>query len=544
MNRYAKLAAAAAIIVGLVVWSQIPSSVVPTAYALQDTIEAYSSVRWLHIYESATVCEEPRTSEIWLECDEWGNVNKIRFQSDNAGEPVGPLVLAGNSESSEAWLPRHSLRLIGYGDASVLLRYDISELDPKFLFEKLLDKEKRGEAIVDVNKPAEKAEPIVVTVTYPQGSKSEKWKKVCYIDQATKLATRIEKFELRSKGFEHIKTLEFFDYNQQIDPMMFNLDGDVPDDAKVVDMSEVEVGLLQNELTDRQIAEKLTREFFEAAIDKNFYRAGQLYLGAPDFLVEQAFMGANVLEIISVGPGHREPDPDSKAMNCSCKVLAEFGGQYYEVNAWMVRIINADKETNRWLICGMAVSVNPAPGKITLSESTMGLDEVTYNGLEPGGFMKKWLVLGPLPYYARSDINVFSKEGQQYSFDTDGLDFINFAPLVSVDGTDYEWVVLESEYNNIDLKQLEEEDNAFQIAYLWAQIDMPEEMTGTLGIGSDDGVKVWLNGELLHENWLYRGVVADNDRVPVTFKKGKNQLVLKIQNAMGPWGFCCRLLEE
>jgi hypothetical protein len=65
-----------------------------------------------------------------------------------------------------------------------------------------------------------------------------------------------------------------------------------------------------------------------------------------------------------------------------------------------------------------------------------------------------------------------------------------------------------------------------------------------LGIGSDDGVKVWLNGELVHENWLHRGVVSDNDRVPVNFKKGKNQLVLKIQNALGPWGFCCRLLEE
>jgi hypothetical protein len=39
-------------------------------------------------------------------------------------------------------------------------------------------------------------------------------------------------------------------------------------------------------------------------------------------------------------------------------------------------------------------------------------------------------------------------------------------------------------------------------------------------------------------------VVPDSDRVPVTFKKGKNQLVLKILNYGGPWGFACRLLEE
>ena len=50
--------------------------------------------------------------------------------------------------------------------------------------------------------------------------------------------------------------------------------------------------------------------------------------------------------------------------------------------------------------------------------------------------------------------------------------------------------------------------------------------------------------ELATENWISRGVVIDNDRVPVTLKKGMNQLVLKIQNRGGPWGFCCRLLDK
>jgi len=73
---------------------------------------------------------------------------------------------------------------------------------------------------------------------------------------------------------------------------------------------------------------------------------------------------------------------------------------------------------------------------------------------------------------------------------------------------------------------------------------MPEDRTATLGIGSDDGVKVWLNGELVHQKWLYREVVPDTDQVRVKFRKGTNQLVVKVQNALGPWGFCCRLLKE
>ncbi|MHC4659790.1 MAG: hypothetical protein ACYS83_11545 [Planctomycetota bacterium] len=539
-SRITKFAAAAVIIIALYVLLQIPSGLLPTAYALEDTIEAYNSIRWLHIYESATVFEEIRRSEIWLGCDEQGNVTRMRFQSDNVGDPIGSLIIAGDSDSSEAWLARHNLRLVGYGDPSVLLRYDVSELDPKFLFERLFEQEKRGEVIVDVNEPMEKAEPIVVTVTYPEGSKSETWKKVFYIAQATKLVLKVDKLGLRSKGFERIKTLEFFDYNRPIDPMMFTLDGEVPADVKVVDMSEVEIGLSQGNMTDRQIAEQVTREFFEAVIAKDFYRAGQLYLGAPDFLVERAFMGANALKIISVGPGHRDTDPDSNAMNCSCRVLVEFGGQHYVLNAWMVRIIRADRDTNRWLISGTAINTRPAGG-LTLSRDGADLNAVIYDGLARDQFMKKWLILEPIRIEANGDSNAPSEQTQEDAFVADQVDVSNFQAKVNVSGKDHEWLLLEHKYGVIDLT--DEFGESSMITYAWAQIEMPEEKEVVLGIGSDDGVKVWLNGELVHEYWVCRGVGVDNDRIPFKFKKGMNQLVLKVQNQGGPWGFCCRLLD-
>ena len=544
-SRMTKLAAAAAIIIALVVLFQIPDSLLPTAYALQDTIKAYNSIRWLHIRESRTVSQETRTTDIWLGCDEEGNVTRMRFQSDNVGEPVGSLIIAGDSDRSEAWLARHNLLLTGYGDSSVLLRYNVSELEPKFLFERLFEQERRGEAIVDVNEPKDKSDLIIVTVTYPQGSRSENWKKVFHIDQADKLVKKIDKFELKGKEFQNFKTIEFFDYNQPIDQKMFTLDGDVSADARVVDLSEVDIGMLQGDMTDEEIAVEITRQFFEVMIAKDFHRAGQLYLGAPDFLVEQALMGANVIEVISVGPAYPDPDPDSNAMMSSCKFLAEFEGQYYEVNAMMLRVIRGDKDTNSWLISGLrSFSIRPASDTLTLLTDNADLSPATYNGLTPGQFMRKWLVLGPLPYPVRNGIHFGSNEGQKVAFDTDSLDFLNFTPKLKIDNTDYEWAALESKYDIIDLNQLSEEKNDFNIVYVWAQIEMSRDTIATLGIGSNDGVKVWLNGELVHENWLYRNVVSDNDRVPVTFRKGTNQLVLKLQNAMGPWGFSCRLLDE
>jgi len=511
------------------------------AYALQDSIEAYNSIRWLHIIRSRTA--HPETREFWLGCNEQGNVTRMRLDSDNAGHSIGPLIIAGNSDGSETWLPKYDLHLTGYGDASIILGFDMSELDPKFLIKRLLEQQGRNEVLVDIDEPLEKAEPIIVTVAYPQGSLSENWKKVYYIDQATKLVTRIDKFELKGQEFQHINTLKLFDYNQPIDEKMFNLDNVVPAYAKTVDMTEVQAGILQGDMTDEEIAVEITVQFFEAAIARDFTRAGQLYLGAPGFLVKDQFMGANLLEILSVGPAYPDPNPDSDAMLCSCRVLAEFGGQYYAVNAKIVKVITDGD--GGWLISGTAISVSPAAADaITLSKDNAVLGSVTYDGLKAGELMKKWLVLGPLPYQVPEGTNPFSKQGQRVAFDTNTLDIVNFAPKVTIYNIDHEWSILESRYGRVDLTQLDKEKNDFQVAYMWAQIDMPEDTTGFLGIGSDDGVKVWLNGELVHENWLYRGVVTDNDRVPVTFKKGANQLVLKVQNALGPWGFCCRLMDE
>ncbi|MHC4456314.1 MAG: hypothetical protein ACYS0I_04315 [Planctomycetota bacterium] len=544
-NRITKFAAAAVIIIAAGVFLYTGNNLVPAVYALQDTIEAYNSIRWVHIVESATFSfGELRSSDIWLGCDEQGNVTRLRYQSDNVGQAVGALTIAGSFDSSETWLANHNLHLVGYGNPSVLLDYDVYELDPKYLFENLFDQESRGEAIVDVNEPKDKAEPIIVTVTYPYGSKSLKWKKVIYINKATKLVTKVEKYELRGKEFVLLKSLEFFDYNQPIDEMMFTLDGDVSSDAKVVDMTDVEAGLLQGDMTDEEVANELTKQFLEAAIAKDFYRAGQLYLAAPGFLVEQAFMGANVVKIISMGIAHRDPDPDSNKMNTSCRFLTELGGQYYEVNAFNISVAKVDKETNCWVMTGISIAVHPASGKVIISTDGADPSAVTYDGLVPGEFMKKWLVLGPLPYPVQDGIYFASEEGQKVAFDTEIIDFVNFTPNVTVENNDYQWAVLEAEYNAIDLTQLHETENVFNIAYLLAQIEMPEDREAVLGVGSDDAVKVWLNGELVHENWVIRGVGIDNDRVTVNFREGTNQLVLKIQNTGGPWGFCCRMLDE
>jgi hypothetical protein len=539
-----KLAAAAVIIIVMGIFLYTNNNIVPTAYALQDTIDAYTSIRSLHIKTSRMVGGENRTTDTWLEFDMHGNINKVRFNTPNCGEPVGSLTIVGGIGYGEAWLARHNLYIVGYNNPSCILGFDVSQIEPKGLVERFSQQEAQGELILDVNVPLQKDEPILVTVTYPQGSLSQNWKKVLYIDQATSLVKKIEKFEFTEGKFQLKQSTEFFDYNQEFDPAIFSLEGEIPADATVFDVTDVEAGLLQGDMTDEEAATEIVRQFFEAAIAKDFTRAGQLYLGAPGFLVEQAFIGTNLLKITSIGPAQPAIDPDSKEFVCSCKLLLEFEGQYYEINGSMrIKQISTEPEPRRWLMTGfLSMSINPPSGGITLSKTGANLDAVTYDNPKWGEFMKEWLVLDPIWIEVRGDTFFPVEETQKDYFETDQIDVTRFEPTVSYDGKYSEWSLLESKYDTINLTSVNE--NWYLITYLYAQIDMPEEKHGFLGIGSDDSVKVWLNGKPVHENWIIRSTVIDNDHVPVTFKKGMNQIVIKVQNRGGPWGFCCRLLDE
>jgi hypothetical protein len=191
---------------------------------------------------------------------------------------------------------------------------------------------------------------------------------------------------------------------------------------------------------------------------------------------------------------------------------------------------------------------------VKLTESKNGPDDVIYRydvDFHEGEFMRKWLVLGPMPYVGRDDVYIDSNiDGVPMTraeiervWDIDSIDVVDFKPKASIDGKEYEWAVMESKYDVIDLFKLVKEDPDYKGAYLWAQIDMPMDRSFLAGVGFQNGVRIWLNGELVHENWSDWRVVVDDDRFRLNLKKGKNQIVMKVESGGSPVGFCFRLLD-
>jgi hypothetical protein len=175
------------------------------------------------------------------------------------------------------------------------------------------------------------------------------------------------------------------------------------------------------------------------------------------------------------------------------------------------------------------------------------LSSVTYDGLKPGKFMKKWLLLGPVPACDGEPNWTESRA----AFDKQDLPSLErFEPTVQVRGEEYAWTAYQSYTGIVDIHRAwpqgplnSQSEDWYIFAYTWAQVDMPEETTALLGIGYDDTAKVWLNGQLVYENWTHHPAFPDHYRVNVTFRKGPNQLVFKIQNRTNRFKFCCRLLE-
>jgi len=83
---------------------------------------------------------------------------------------------------------------------------------------------------------------------------------------------------------------------------------------------------------------------------------------------------------------------------------------------------------------------------------------------------------------------------------------------------------------------------SYVAAYAYKEIYTEEDGTFILSLGTNDGGKLWVNGI---EVWDYpgaRGLKPDDNFIPVFFQKGKNVILLKVEERGNNWGFCVRVL--
>lgn len=163
----------------------------------------------------------------------------------------------------------------------------------------------------------------------------------------------------------------------------------------------------------------------------------------------------------------------------------------------------------RWLVCG------PFPNPPRAGET--GVDHtVPCPGLDTD-----YLAAAGTPeadVQPRAGDTVPHADGARRWQPAGGADRLDFGPALNLQQTD------------------------LRVAYAWTTFVHPAAGEAVLALGSDDGVKAWLNGRLIHEHIVGRGAQPDQDLVPVTLRAGTNSLLCKVENGTGGWSLYARIL--
>jgi len=78
-------------------------------------------------------------------------------------------------------------------------------------------------------------------------------------------------------------------------------------------------------------------------------------------------------------------------------------------------------------------------------------------------------------------------------------------------------------------------------AYAWRRIQVPAPRRVVVLTGSDDALRMWLNGREVKAVLALRGTVPDADRTELELQAGENRLLVEVSQGAGDWSFCLRL---
>jgi predicted esterase len=152
-----------------------------------------------------------------------------------------------------------------------------------------------------------------------------------------------------------------------------------------------------------------------------------------------------------------------------------------------------------------------------------------------------WLIAGPFPFGALTGLEDGLDRDYLRSSGFSAAGEASAAPLRVGDAGSKPWKEAGTEDGVDFLASLGPASHS--VAYAYREFYSASSRRASLKIGSDDGVRVWMNGELAYANHVRRDLEADEDAVTVSLAQGKNRILVKVSQIEGAWGFSLRLLS-
>jgi len=213
---------------------------------------------------------------------------------------------------------------------------------------------------------------------------------------------------------------------------------------------------------------------------------------------------------------------------------------------------NALVTLSRLCLATALLSVATLGGSSTAQAAVPAESQMRQPWTPPGtpAFERSWLILGSFtntPKTTGEDTLATLKAGLDTDFLTNYADEGAARPTAGAQeplpgGGTATWTAYTSPTDAVDLLKIYTDGQTLnRVVYAYTTVMSPTADDIFLTVGSDDSVRVWLNGKVIETNAAMRGVSADNDIIPVHLNAGANALLVKVVNAGGGWGFAARL---
>ncbi len=153
-------------------------------------------------------------------------------------------------------------------------------------------------------------------------------------------------------------------------------------------------------------------------------------------------------------------------------------------------------------------------------------------------FVEHWHIAGPFKSDTPGKITLDLKTpvDQEFTRRADGS--VDLKSSYKFAGETILWKLVKSEVKNGKVNLDRELGRVeWAIAFGYTEFESVHPREATLRCGSDDGIKIWLNGQLIHTNEVGRGYNPMSDEMQVHIKAGTNRLLVKVDNYTSSWAF-------
>ncbi|MHC4073250.1 MAG: hypothetical protein ACYSUD_15390 [Planctomycetota bacterium] len=348
--RSAKLAAAVAIaLVGLIASVRILDRSTGPAYALEQTVEAVKNMRYFHF---RLVGRKPQDvqREAWVEYDQAGELKNVRvsFFTQNSEMVWSDGITQYMNKD------RNELNIFQDAEYTDKILFFANRHDPRNAIDYFRRREATGEVQIEIGEPAERSDPIPVTVTYEPntymiGTPMPRMQEVLHVDPATKLLSQTDVYSYAEGSFAHIGAWVYLDYNQSFERGIFDLESEVDAGTSRLSTLGLDLGIEQGKMSERETALKVASEFLTAWKSKEYDRALQIHgyaTGSNRDNVLQMLTKSDLLQIVEIGkPSPAEPPMRGYTLHCTLQTKR---GDMSDKSRWYIHVRR--RTPTRWRI--------------------------------------------------------------------------------------------------------------------------------------------------------------------------------------------------